>query len=323
MGRANFGPHHPVAPILTLDHVARLQRHREARPAAAAVVLLRRGEQRLARHHIDVDACLLVVPELVVERRLGGALLGDRALRRRQLRQRSLVLTVSIRHDNSFTPPWGPALAAGETLRHLRAFPRPNKQPRPHITPAYREERAVATVGVTAQRRKGSRPPGPAGNCPPTRGRPPGCRSNPGAPQDGPHGAGPILSLCPRRHSSPWMRRYPQVGFSLASRSPSARTFAATGGRPPGVAAPRPRGAPTEQLRVLCRRAPRQQHKPPSSWQHSRYSSRRVMCRSSRPGNASGELPAQHHDRLSGTHRSGQQHRVGRARRVRKLWHGV
>jgi hypothetical protein len=42
----------------------------------------------------------------------------------------------------------------------------------------------------------------------------------------------PILPSYPRRHSSPWMRRYPQVGFSLASRSTCARTSVATGGRP-------------------------------------------------------------------------------------------
>jgi hypothetical protein len=36
----------------------------------------------------------------------------------------------------------------------------------------------------------------------------------------------------PRRHSSPWMRRYPQVGFSRASRSTNPRSSAAARGRP-------------------------------------------------------------------------------------------
>ena len=36
----------------------------------------------------------------------------------------------------------------------------------------------------------------------------------------------------PRPSSSPWMRRYPQRGFCLASSSTRARTSSATGGRP-------------------------------------------------------------------------------------------
>ncbi len=42
----------------------------------------------------------------------------------------------------------------------------------------------------------------------------------------------PTLYLAPRRHSSPWTRRYPQVGFSPASRSTSSRICAVTAGRP-------------------------------------------------------------------------------------------
>src|SRR5664279_2626141 len=37
----------------------------------------------------------------------------------------------------------------------------------------------------------------------------------------------------PRPRSSPWMRRWPQVGFSRASRSTKARITAGVGGRPP------------------------------------------------------------------------------------------
>ena len=36
----------------------------------------------------------------------------------------------------------------------------------------------------------------------------------------------------PSPTSSPWMRRYPHLGFSRANRSTSARTGCATGGRP-------------------------------------------------------------------------------------------
>jgi hypothetical protein len=39
-------------------------------------------------------------------------------------------------------------------------------------------------------------------------------------------------TLHPSRHNSPWMRRYPQVGFSLANRSTSARSSAAALERP-------------------------------------------------------------------------------------------
>jgi hypothetical protein len=42
----------------------------------------------------------------------------------------------------------------------------------------------------------------------------------------------PILSLYPSRPSSPWMRRYPQVGFSLASRTTNTRSSAVTAGPP-------------------------------------------------------------------------------------------
>jgi hypothetical protein len=39
-------------------------------------------------------------------------------------------------------------------------------------------------------------------------------------------------SLCPRPVSSPWMRRYPQPGFSLAISPTSARTAGPVLGRP-------------------------------------------------------------------------------------------
>ena len=60
-----------------LGDVVRLDRLDEARPAGAGVELVGRGEERLARDHVHVDAGLVVVPELVAERRLGGAALGD------------------------------------------------------------------------------------------------------------------------------------------------------------------------------------------------------------------------------------------------------
>src|SRR5690242_6303445 len=102
VGGADLGPDHQVPEIPTPDHVTRLDRHREARPAGVAVVLADRGEQRLAGHDIDVEAGLLVVPVLVVERRLGAVLLGDPVLLRRQPRDSVWVLTVGVRNVNSF-----------------------------------------------------------------------------------------------------------------------------------------------------------------------------------------------------------------------------
>ena len=45
----------------------------EARPAGAGVELVERAEQRLAGDDVDVDAGLVVVPVLIVERRLGAS----------------------------------------------------------------------------------------------------------------------------------------------------------------------------------------------------------------------------------------------------------
>ena len=46
---------------------------------------MNRGEEGLARHDIDIDAGAVVVPVLVVERRLGAVLLGHLVLHGRQL----------------------------------------------------------------------------------------------------------------------------------------------------------------------------------------------------------------------------------------------
>src|SRR5690606_19973368 len=52
--------------------------------ARAGVELVERGEQRLARDDVDVDAGLVVVPVFVVERPLGAALLRDVVLQGRE-----------------------------------------------------------------------------------------------------------------------------------------------------------------------------------------------------------------------------------------------
>src|SRR5271166_4533032 len=119
--RPDLRPDHAVALVGVLDHVARLDRHREARPAGVAVVLVDRSEQRLAGHDVHVNAGFLVVPVLVLERRLGTSLLGDLVLLRGQPGNRLGVLAVSVRHVSSFTD---------GAARWLRARNAPSVEPR-------------------------------------------------------------------------------------------------------------------------------------------------------------------------------------------------
>src|SRR5688572_28806663 len=88
---AHLGARHPQLLVGLLDDVVLLERLPEGGPAGAGVVLLARGEERLARHHVDVDALLLVVPVLVAERRLRPLVLSDVVLHPRELRAKLLV----------------------------------------------------------------------------------------------------------------------------------------------------------------------------------------------------------------------------------------
>src|SRR5215470_7404042 len=81
---AHLDPSHTVGVVGVLGHVCRHDRLDEARPPGAGVELVGGGEQRLTRHYVHVDARLVVVPELVPERRLGGAALSDVVLFRSQ-----------------------------------------------------------------------------------------------------------------------------------------------------------------------------------------------------------------------------------------------
>src|SRR5690348_2390549 len=103
VGRPDLGPGHAPAPVGVLDHVGLVDRHREARPAGAAVVLVDRSEQGLAGDDVDVDARVLVVAEFAAERRLGRGLLGDLVLLGGQPGDGLGILAVSVRHVNSFT----------------------------------------------------------------------------------------------------------------------------------------------------------------------------------------------------------------------------
>ena len=78
--RANLRARHAERAVLALGDVFLLDRRGEARPAGARVELLARREERLARHHVEVDSGLVVVPEGVPERHLRSAFLRDVAL---------------------------------------------------------------------------------------------------------------------------------------------------------------------------------------------------------------------------------------------------
>ena len=86
VGRADLGADHAVRDVAQFVDIGRLDRLREARPAAADFKLVGRGKQRLARDDIDIDAGLLVMQIFAGARALGAALLGDAVLFRRQRR---------------------------------------------------------------------------------------------------------------------------------------------------------------------------------------------------------------------------------------------
>ena len=87
--RAHLGADHAVGGVAQLVDVGGLDRLGEARPAAAGIVLVGGGEQRLARDDVDVDAGLLVVEVLAGAGPLGAALLRDPILLRRELERAS------------------------------------------------------------------------------------------------------------------------------------------------------------------------------------------------------------------------------------------
>ncbi len=82
MAAAHLGALREEAAVLPLDDQPRLQRPREARPAGAGVVLVARGEERLARDDVHVDPLAVVVVVLVPEGRLRALLLRHLELQR-------------------------------------------------------------------------------------------------------------------------------------------------------------------------------------------------------------------------------------------------
>jgi hypothetical protein len=94
--RAHLGADHAVRGVAQLSDVGGLNRLGEARPAASRFVFVGGGEQRLARHDVDVDARLLVVEIFAGSGHLGAAVLGDAALLRRELRYGFRALPVRL-----------------------------------------------------------------------------------------------------------------------------------------------------------------------------------------------------------------------------------
>src|SRR5215472_199246 len=67
MTGANLSPNHAMAGVSLLDHIFKLERFGEARPATVAVKLVKRSKQWLARYDIHVNARLIVVPIGVIK----------------------------------------------------------------------------------------------------------------------------------------------------------------------------------------------------------------------------------------------------------------
>src|SRR5277367_6116988 len=84
MRRAHLDAAHAEGRIGQFADIGGLDRLGEAGPAATRFIFVRRGEERLARDDVDIDARLLVVKILAGSGALGGALLGHAVLLPRQ-----------------------------------------------------------------------------------------------------------------------------------------------------------------------------------------------------------------------------------------------
>src|SRR5207248_426081 len=105
VGIAVRGPHlgslHEERAVGLLGDVRRLERSREAGPPGAGLELVERAEQRLPRYHVHVDAGPVVVPVLVVERRLRRFVLSHLVLQRGQGLPQLDVARLGVVHARS------------------------------------------------------------------------------------------------------------------------------------------------------------------------------------------------------------------------------
>src|SRR6267142_257890 len=83
--RANLSAHHTMSAVVTLDDFFISEGLAETGPAATGIEFIQRTEQRFARDDVDVKAGFVIVPEFVVEGRLGIGVLGHFELHRSEL----------------------------------------------------------------------------------------------------------------------------------------------------------------------------------------------------------------------------------------------
>ena len=76
MGRTDFGSDHAVGAVAQLGDIRVLDRPREARPATAGFVFVRRRKKRLAGNDIDIDPSGFVIQKLAGSRAFCPVLLG-------------------------------------------------------------------------------------------------------------------------------------------------------------------------------------------------------------------------------------------------------
>jgi len=81
---SHLGAVHAEACIVFRDDILRNERFGEARPAGAGFILVFRAEERLAGGDLHIDPFLVIIPVLILERRLGALLPGHVVLDRRQ-----------------------------------------------------------------------------------------------------------------------------------------------------------------------------------------------------------------------------------------------
>src|SRR5207249_8606146 len=93
-------------------------------------VLVERAEERLARHDVHVDACLMVVPVVVAERWLRPLMLGHLVL---QWRERVLELRVTQLFEGHRIPSSCAALRGADPSEGRERRGQPEHQPEPRV----------------------------------------------------------------------------------------------------------------------------------------------------------------------------------------------
>ena len=71
---------HPITLVGSLDDMFRRDRFGETGPSGAAIELIERGEERLVRDDVDINAGAVIVPVRVSKRRFGSVLARDMVL---------------------------------------------------------------------------------------------------------------------------------------------------------------------------------------------------------------------------------------------------